>query len=624
MFVALSAYSRRFKACRRRIALCYTSSHPQPPRTRMKRMPYLVVVMLLAARAVTAQEPPSDDRLLPGQRVEIKGELTPDGSIAATRIRLHEPDSGAKIEGRVVSVDHARRRLTIGGFAIAASSDVRVERGDAPATLDDVRVGDVVEAKGRWSETRLRASRLRIREDQAAADAAPQQAEIEADIEQADGRSRVVVLGHPVRLLPGGKIVDERTPVAADASPDRLRREVDDVAVAPLHVTEWLTVGGRVGGDLRGHRYLGDGDDAEDGRARQDMASAAGQLLASAVVGRYIELYGKVGTEGLFTLVNHGGPFGSGKDLRVREAHATIGTSTPLSVQVGRQRFRDAREWFYDDYLDAVRLHFRRESWRVEAAVAEGVFAGPAPARSRSDQRHGIVSFTTRVGERSEGSAFWITRHDRARDERPSWIGGEWNGRPISAVKYWGVGAVRRGESRTERLGGWAADSGIAVRLPVSGTPALNVSYAVASGDRPDTEGEDGRFRQSGLEDNRTRLHGLKRFARYGEVLDPELSNLSVLSFGAGVKPFSRTSVDVMYHRFQQRERRRSLPSNRLDATGNGTSLDLGRELDVVLSVQEVRRMDFSVVVGVFWPGPGVATPSRAVLYWKPEIRWFF
>jgi hypothetical protein len=34
--------------------------------------------------------------------------------------------------------------------------------------------------------------------------------------------------------------------------------------------------------------------------------------------------------------------------------------------------------------------------------------------------------------------------------------------------------------------------------------------------------------------------------------------------------------------------------------------------------------MDLSVVVGVFWPGPGVATPSRAVLYWKPEIRWFF
>ena len=45
---------------------------------------------------------------------------------------------------------------------------------------------------------------------------------------------------------------------------------------------------------------------------------------------------------------------------------------------VGRQRFRDAREWFFDEYLDAARVKTDIASWTVEAAVARGVLP-PAP-----------------------------------------------------------------------------------------------------------------------------------------------------------------------------------------------------------------------------------------------------
>ena len=160
--------------------------------------------------------------------------------------------------------------------------------------------------------------------------------------------------------------------------------------------------------------------------------------------------------------------------------------------------------------------------------------------------------------------------------------------------------------------------------MPLPLSPSVALSYAAASGDESGSDSVDTRFRQTGLEDNSARLHGFKRFAQYGEVLDPELSNITVLTFGSGVRPFSRTSVDVVYHKFAQRLRRRSLPSNRLEAIGTGDATDLGHEVDLILAIQQIRRMDFAIVSGIYLPGPGVASPSRRVVYWKPEVRFFF
>jgi alginate production protein len=91
-----------------------------------------------------------------------------------------------------------------------------------------------------------------------------------------------------------------------------------------------------------------------------------------------------------------------------------------------------------------------------------------------------------------------------------------------------------------------------------------------------------------------------------------------------GLRPFSRTSIDVVYHRYAQHARRRSLPSNRLGATGTGRSTALGEELDVIVAVQQWRRVDLSLVAGLFRPGEAILLPARSVVYWKPEFRVFF
>jgi hypothetical protein len=555
------------------------------------------------------------------ERVEIKGTLVDGSWIEARRIRLRDPDRGSKVEGTLISIDAKRRRLDIGGLTVALAPDALIQRDDGTAgTLEDVQVGHVVEAKGKWNGRSLDASRLRLRPPDAVA---IDDLEIEADVEWNEtGHFRV--FGYPVGLAAAGKVADERaearTPLGDITHPaaDRLRRDVDDQAVEPIRVGNWLTLGGRIGGDMWNAQQLAVDPDA---RERQSEATTMAQMLGSVRLGRHVEFYAKAGASGGVVLEP---ALSQQRDVRLYEAHLALGSTAPFGVQVGRQRFRDDREWFFDDYLDAMKVFVQTGRWRAEAAVADSPFAGPRELRSRAEQRHVIASLKAQIGTRSDAAGFVIARDDRNRRERPMWTGGQWNGRIPKYVKSWALGAVRRGESETGRLGGWAFDAGAAVRLPVRGALALGGGYAAATGDTSAADGVDTRFRQTGLDDNRSRLFGVKRFARYGEVLDPELSNLNIWTITAGLRPWSRTSIDVAYHQYIQRSLRRSLMSNRLDAIGTGRSTALGDELDFVLAIQQWSRAGLSLTAGVFRPGEAIIAPARPVVYVKPELRVFF
>jgi hypothetical protein len=581
-----------------------------------------ITLLPATVRIASAQPPP---------RVEVKGKLLRDSWIEARRIRLREPDRGAKIEGPVVRLDAGRRVLVIGGLMIALTRDASIQRPDqSDISLEEVRVGSVVEAKGSWNGRRLDASRLRVRAPRGPNEPPVDDLEIEAELEWDVDRRRIQVLGYPVGLAREGKFTDERESTRAqeaDAavlpvpSADRLRRDDDDPPLPPIRVGDWLTLGGRAGGDIWNEQQVADDAVADD---RRRHGNAVAQVMASAALGPQVEAYTKVGALSAFNL-DEPEPLASGRPrLRLYEAYVLVGAAAPVGLQVGRQRFRDDREWFYDDYLDAVRLHVQGGSWRAEAALAESVFAGPANLRGRSEQRQALASLSKQVGRRSSAAAFLISRDDLARGERPMWIGGQWSGRTPRSLRTWVIAAMRRGEGATERLGGWAIDAGAAWRLPLPGSPSIAGGYAVATGDTSGTDGVDSRFRQTGLHDNRSRFFGFKRFARYGEVFDPELSNLTVWTIGLGLRPFTRTSVDLVYHRYEQHALRRSLPSNRLGATGTGRSTALGDEIDVIVAVQQWRRVDLSLVTGLFRPGEAIVLPGRSVVYWKPEFRVFF
>jgi hypothetical protein len=583
----------------------------------------IVMGLSLPAAGTAATDEMSHPGLSRGRRVQIEGRVRADGAIEARRIRLRDPDDAVKIEGPVTSIDPDQRRLRIGGFDVSTTADPFVYLADgASGSVGDVEVGQIAEAKGYWSGRALFAVRLRVRPPSTGS-GVPPQTEIESEIERTgDFLGGVVVLGRRVHLEPRGRVIDERSRQdPLDWTGRRLRREEDDPGTSPLRLGDWLVIGGRIGGELRSERNA----DHDPEEARPDRATASSELLGSLMLGRNVELYGRVRV-GREYEIDDRELREIGRNTRIVEAAFAVEriAGSPIGFQVGRQRFTDTREWFLDSYLDAATVHVTLQSWRFEAAVANAIFAGPESGRPRREQRHALGSIARRLGGRASATAIVVARDDRNRGERPVWLGFSTTGRPTSGLRYWGNAAVRRGNAGSTQLRGWGIDGAGAYRFRLPGDLSISGGFATSSGDESRSDGVDTAFRQTGLEGNSARFHGIKKFAYYGEVFDPELSGIEVLTGGAGIKPFNGASIDVIYHRYRQRHARRSLPSNALDATGTGTSRELGDEIDVVVALQRFRPLDLSVVAGIFRPGPGIASPTSLARYWRPQIRLFF
>jgi hypothetical protein len=316
-----------------------------------------------------------------------------------------------------------------------------------------------------------------------------------------------------------------------------------------------------------------------------------------------------------------------------------------FNVSVGRLDFEDERRWWWDTDLDALRVEYERETFDVALAVAYEL----APARSDQDfidpESDDVLRVIGEAGwewypnqafeffllhqddhspHEQVGEVVSFEREDDS-DARLTWLGA----RAIGIVDlgspgllgYWLDTAVVRGDERfaefedltrssvvVEEVGrrdvrGWAVDAGLTWILPVAYEPRLFAGYAIGSGDpNPDT-GTDRSFRQTGVEENEAGFGGFERFPNYGVLLDPELSNLGVVTAGVGVSLFRSSSLDLVYHAYRLVEPSTSLTDARLEAELDGRDRDLGHEVDLVLALEEWERLEFTFAVSAFRAG---------------------
>lgn len=167
-------------------------------------------------------------------------------------------------------------------------------------------------------------------------------------------------------------------------------------------------------------------------------------------------------------------------------------------------------------------------------------------------------------------------------------------------------------QSISRSVYGWALDAGLTWILPWAADPRVTVGYAIGSGDGSPLEGADRSFRQTGLHSNEPGFGGVRRFRQYGLLLDPELSNLSVLTIGVGCSLLESSSVDLVYHRYRLREPAESLRSARIDTTLNGRDRDLGQAFDLVFAFEEWKRVEVEVSGSVFQAGAAFGIDDRA------------
>ena len=420
------------------------------------------------------------------------------------------------------------------------------------------------------------------------------------------------------------------------------RRPEDQLTVRVLGRP--LTVGGEISQKIRGEsdpalRSRADDRVRLDGTLKLEFFYRLGRhasMFVQGDVGFEAELYREAGTR-----ENTGS---------VRRGQAWVYVArmfgTPFALQVGRQRFREKREWWWDEDLDAVRLRYVGNRFVAEVAVAQEV-AGESLrdlrlAPEHQDLRRVLGNAAWAPTPEFRLDLFGLWAHDRSpspglgevipstsddeEDANLVWFGTRFSGDlndGRAALSYWIDGAVVRGRdirlgfvpagdglrvaTRTEhRVVGWATDLGM-TWTPSRGGLALTVSYAAGSGDDDPADGTDHAFRQTGLQDNNGRYEGVDRFRYYGELLRPELSNLEILSTSIGLPLLRSSSIELLYHRYSQIVARSEIVGARLKADPAGLAPGLGEEIDLALGLEEWEHLEMELIAAAFRAGRAFA-----------------
>lgn len=275
-----------------------------------------------------------------------------------------------------------------------------------------------------------------------------------------------------------------------------------------------------------------------------------------------------------------------------------------FALTIGRQSFKDARKWYVDEDLDGLRLTFEKDDWNFEAAATRELLFKKNLLESTPDE-DAINNYFLRAGYRlndaNDLNAYVLVRDGMSGvDEELTYFGlsarGDWG----EQINYWSDFAYLRGRDGADHLSGFGVDLGATYRMDLAYQPSFTLAYAMGSGG---DHGDDG-FRQSGLEGNEHRFGGVEDFRYYGEALDPELSNIKILTAGFGVRPTEKSSIDLTLHRYWQDVATDGrLSGAAVRASTNGNSKDLGTGINLIFGYREIEDIDLGLRLGWFKPG---------------------
>ncbi len=191
-------------------------------------------------------------------------------------------------------------------------------------------------------------------------------------------------------------------------------------------------------------------------------------------------------------------------------------------------------------------------------------------------------------------------------------------------VKFWSNIAYVTGGDDGDDIRGFGFDVFGTYVFARDFEPSLTLGFAYGSGDNNSSNSVDHNFRQTGLQDNNAKFNGKTSFRYYGEVFDPELSNMLIYTAGAGIRPTKESSIDLVYHRYRQVHPDDDIRDSNLEADPNGESSDLGQEVDVILGWIPRDDLKFEIELGAFLPGTAFVANADNAYSAFGEIRYRF
>ncbi|UCH82160.1 MAG: alginate export family protein [Nitrospiraceae bacterium] len=287
----------------------------------------------------------------------------------------------------------------------------------------------------------------------------------------------------------------------------------------------------------------------------------------------------------------------------------------PLKIALGRRNYEDERHWLYDTSMDIVSLEIKLNKLRAEALVGREVWQDLDLLTTEvTDRIDTYMLYANYRGiEDITLAGYAILRDDRTgKDGQPLLLGVRSQGMRTDSLSYWIEFAYMLGSDESSRdYRGYAFDIGGTYRifgLPYN--PNFTLAYAFASGDDNPNQSKSNEFRQTGLQSNEAQFAGVSEFKIYGEALDPELSNLMIITTGLGFRPAPNVSLDFVYHYYRLDEIAEEIRSEGITALINQVdtrqSKDVGSAFDIVFGYRNlfgIRRLGMDVRAGWFFPG---------------------
>ena len=297
-----------------------------------------------------------------------------------------------------------------------------------------------------------------------------------------------------------------------------------------------------------------------------------------------------------------------------------------LRINAGRQRIRDERQWIYDAELDALRLTYGHSIFALDFSISESngkdILHDDNDPETTNFMSYGKVAFAPK----NELSLYFLVQDDRsANPENLTFYGLQMNGEIMKRTEYWVEFAHVRGRTALNSVRGYGFDIGLTKVFKAFLKPSITFGFAYGSGDGDTSDNKDKNFRQTGLQDNNASFNGVTRIQYYGELVDPELSNLSIATVGMGLRFNKKSSLDFIYHYFQQNHLAKRLRDTQLEDRPNGISKDLGHEFDLVAGYRNRKSgVTASLILGYFIPGDAFPDDADDALFLEAKLRYDF
>ena len=323
-----------------------------------------------------------------------------------------------------------------------------------------------------------------------------------------------------------------------------------------------------------------------------------------------------------------------------------FGKEMPSHLRVGRTEFTSASEWWlwWDEELDSIRLDSSYGDFEVTLGLAQelarestGVdFIDP----EIDDVKRVLLSLAWEFADDQSLILYYLDQSDDSRsfnpgefedadklDEEDADLG--WAG--ISYIAGFDIDAVGdlelevhaarvRGDETVYEFDDPAAGrsevveraqqrvSGSAYGYVLSWTPAalddwtLVLGNARGSGDSNPNDNRSKSFRQTGLEGDSE---------SFGELYQPELSNLEVDVIGVEWQIAEGVDVALMSYAYEQRELADEMRGVSIELDPSGTSRELGREIDLIVTIEARAGLELVITAAEFDAGKAYGASSR-------------